>query len=131
MLCRRKGRLIVIELAADETAADGPQARMAALMSLYMLSVLPGRERTTREFGALLSVAGLRLDATHRLTGQKVLIEASANSGAVPPPAVRATTGTDTLSSAESRRRRGCSPVVTSGPPNGGSAVKGKRSCPD
>ncbi|MFF6785146.1 methyltransferase [Streptomyces sp. NPDC012510] len=87
-VCRRampeEGRLIVIELAADDTTGGGPQARMTALMSLYMLSVLPGRERTTREFAALLSEAGLRLDATYRLTGQKVLIEASADPEAGP-----------------------------------------------
>ncbi|WP_439674042.1 methyltransferase [Embleya sp. MST-111070] len=91
--CRRAmsshSRLVLIELARDGGAADA-DAKMAALMSLYMLSVLPGRERTTDEFEALLSAAELRLDAVHHLTGQKVLIEASpARSTTVGPPVDR------------------------------------------
>ncbi|WP_326600461.1 methyltransferase [Streptomyces sp. NBC_01803] len=79
--CRRAmpadGRLLVIELAADDGPDTGPRARMTALMSLYMLSVLPGRERTARGFGGLLAAAGFHLTSVHRLTGHKVLIEAS------------------------------------------------------
>ena len=79
--CRRAmpahARLVVIELAADDHPGTGSDARMTALMTLYMLSVLPGRERTPREFEALLRAAGLRLDSVRRLTGQKALLVAT------------------------------------------------------
>ncbi|GHE08126.1 methyltransferase [Streptomyces alanosinicus] len=83
--CRRAmpahARLVVIELAADDRPGTDAAARMTALMSLYMLSVLPGRERAPREFEALLQRAGLRLASVRRLTGQKALLVA------VPEPA--------------------------------------------
>ncbi|WP_406143204.1 methyltransferase [Streptomyces sp. NBC_01012] len=79
--CRRAmpphARLVVIELAADDRPGTDADARTTALMTLYMLSVLPGRERTPREFGALLGAAGLRLDSVSRLTGQKALLVAT------------------------------------------------------
>ncbi|MFJ2901150.1 methyltransferase [Streptomyces sp. NPDC087212] len=78
--CRRvmapHARLVVIELVADDTPGTGPEARLTALMTLYMLSVLPGRERTSREFGALFDAAGLRLDSVRRLNGPKALLVA-------------------------------------------------------
>ena len=46
-------------------------------MTLYMLSVLPGRERTPGEFEALFGKAGLRLESVRRLTGQKALLVAA------------------------------------------------------
>ncbi|MFH8371515.1 methyltransferase [Streptomyces sp. NPDC018031] len=71
-------RLFVIERAAEDGHDTGPDARLTAMMSLYMLSLLPGRERTAAEFGRLLHAAGLRVTARHRLLGHKVLIEAVA-----------------------------------------------------
>ncbi|MFE6359614.1 methyltransferase [Streptomyces sp. NPDC057806] len=83
--CRRAmpahARLVVVELAADDRPGTDADARMTALMTLYMLAVLPGRERTPGEFEALLGAAGLRLTSVSRLTGQKTLFVA------VPEPA--------------------------------------------
>lgn len=100
--CRRAmpahARLVVIELAADDHPGTDADARMTALMTLYMLSVLPGRERTPREFEVLLGAAGLRLDAVRRLTGQKALLVA------VPEPA-EAPVGTPYPSARTNRER--------------------------
>ncbi|MFI1098516.1 methyltransferase [Streptomyces sp. NPDC020917] len=71
----RHGRLLVVEL-ADETPGTGQEARAMGQMSLYMLSVLPGRERHLADYTRLLDAAGLHVDAVHRLTGRKVMIEA-------------------------------------------------------
>ncbi|CCK30250.1 O-demethylpuromycin-O-methyltransferase [Streptomyces davaonensis JCM 4913] len=88
--CRRAmpahARLVVVELAADDRPGTDADARMTALMTLYMLSVLPGRERTPGEFEALFGKAGLRLTSVTRLTGQKTLLVAVPE-GATPEPA--------------------------------------------
>lgn len=79
--CRRAmpahARLVVVELAADDRPGTDADARTTALMTLYMLSVLPGRERTPGEFEALFGKAGLRLESVRRLTGQKALLVAA------------------------------------------------------
>lgn len=52
-------RLLLLEAVLPERAVDGPAA---IRMDLHMLLLLPGRERTTAEFTALLNVAGFRLE---------------------------------------------------------------------
>ncbi|WP_405591112.1 methyltransferase [Streptomyces sp. NBC_01190] len=78
-------RLLVVELASDETPGTGPEARMTGLMSLYMLAVLPGRERCPADYARMMAAAGLRVQSITHLTGQKVLIEASAETPGPPP----------------------------------------------
>ena len=51
------GRVLVIEMVIPDD--NTPSA--AQLMDLNMLAMLPGKERTATEYGALLSSAGLRL----------------------------------------------------------------------
>lgn len=55
---QRNGRLILIERVLPE---DGRPSR-APLADLNMLVLLPGRERTVRQYAKLLEAAGLRLD---------------------------------------------------------------------
>ncbi len=54
---RPGGRLLVIEMVIPD---DGSPSA-AALMDINMLVLLPGRERSGREYGELLASAGLRL----------------------------------------------------------------------
>lgn len=51
------GRVLLIEMVIPDD--NTPSA--AQLMDLNMLAMLPGKERTARQYGALLSAAGLRL----------------------------------------------------------------------
>ena len=53
-----RGRLLLLEAVLPEWAADNPAA---IRMDLYMLLLLPDRERTTAEFSAMLQKAGFRL----------------------------------------------------------------------
>ncbi|MBF6061286.1 methyltransferase [Nocardia terpenica] len=69
------GRVVIVDRVAG--AADaGDEARMTALMTLYMLTVVEGRERTAAEFGTLLDRAGLTLDAVVRVAGDTVALVA-------------------------------------------------------
>ncbi len=76
--CRRAmgedGRLVVVEAVLPERAADDPAA---ITMDLYMLVLLGGRERTAREFEALLAAAGFRLDAVTATAAGVSVLEAT------------------------------------------------------
>jgi SAM-dependent methyltransferase len=71
---RQKGRVVLVELIVPED--DRPS--WAPLMDLNMLAVLPGRERTAREYRDLLDRAGLRLDRITPTASQFSVIEALA-----------------------------------------------------
>jgi hypothetical protein len=51
------GRLLLVEMVIPDDGSPSP----AALMDLNMLCMLPGRERSAGEYGALLSSAGLKV----------------------------------------------------------------------
>lgn len=71
---RQKGRVVLVESAIPEDHRPS----WASLMDLNMLAVLPGRERTEREYRDLLGRAGLRLDCITPTASGFDLIEASA-----------------------------------------------------
>jgi SAM-dependent methyltransferase len=71
---RPNGRVVLVELVLPE---DGRPSQ-APLMDLNMLVVLPGRERTARQYGDLLACAGLRLDRITSTASPFSVIEASA-----------------------------------------------------
>jgi SAM-dependent methyltransferase len=71
---RPNGRVVLIERILPDDGAAGP----ASLADLNMLVVLPGRERTLGEYGALLTRAGLRLNQVTSGTSPFSVIEASA-----------------------------------------------------
>jgi SAM-dependent methyltransferase len=71
---RPKGRVVLVELVVPED--DRPS--WAPLMDLNMLAMLPGRERTAREYHDLLGRAGLRLDRITPTVSRFSVIEASA-----------------------------------------------------
>ncbi|MEM7245039.1 MAG: methyltransferase [Acidobacteriota bacterium] len=56
------GRVLLVELVRSD---DGPPGRQAALMDLLMMTLVPGRERTRKEFERLLASSGLELVAVH------------------------------------------------------------------
>lgn len=58
------GRILIIEIVIDPES----ESTFGKTMDVFMMSILPGRERTAAEFGALLSEAGLRL---HRVIPTK------------------------------------------------------------
>ena len=61
---RPKGRVVLVERVMPED----DRASQTSLSDLNMLVVLPGRERTAREYAGLIARAGLRLD---RVTEQR------------------------------------------------------------
>ncbi|WP_166677707.1 methyltransferase [Amycolatopsis arida] len=70
-------RLVVVEQAAAARGDTGEEARFAALLDLYMLSLFGGgRERTVDELVDLLGTAGLSVVSVAPLPGGAVLIEA-------------------------------------------------------
>jgi predicted O-methyltransferase YrrM len=71
---RRNGRVILIE----RILPDDKRPSYAALDDLNMLVMLPGRERTARQYCRLLAAAGLRLDRIVDTTSAIQIIEASA-----------------------------------------------------
>src|SRR5262249_34504831 len=71
---RPNGRVVLIERILPDDGAAGP----ASLADLNMLVVLPGRERTLREYAALLARAGLRVNQVTSGTSPFSVIEASA-----------------------------------------------------
>lgn len=70
---RPGGRVYIIEMVVPEDGSPSP----AALMDVNMLVLVPGRERTAREYGALLDGAGLALRAVHPTHSPFQVIEAS------------------------------------------------------
>jgi SAM-dependent methyltransferase len=71
---RTRGRVVLIERMMPE---DGGASQMS-LADLNMLVLLPGRERTEREYAALIARAGLRLDRVIAIASPVSVIEASA-----------------------------------------------------
>jgi SAM-dependent methyltransferase len=71
---RRNGRVILVErlLPQDERPSYAP------LTDLNMLVLLPGRERTAKQYGNLFEAAGLRLDRVIETASAMQVIEASA-----------------------------------------------------
>jgi hypothetical protein len=53
----QKGRILVIEMVVPE----GNESSISKLLDLQMLAILPGRERTADEYGALFKQAGFEL----------------------------------------------------------------------
>ncbi|HET8725334.1 MAG TPA: methyltransferase, partial [Anaeromyxobacteraceae bacterium] len=52
---RPGGKVVVVEMVVPDDGSPG----LAQIMDLNMLVMLPGRERTGAEFGALFGAAGL------------------------------------------------------------------------
>ena len=72
-------RLAIVEILLPEQVSADPGLVPATLLDLIMLTYAGGRERTEREFAALLAEVGLRLDRKLALvTGQHVLLAAPA-----------------------------------------------------
>jgi hypothetical protein len=70
---RGKGRVVLVERVLPE---DGSPS-FAPLADLNMLVLLPGRERTGKQYGTLLEAAGLRLDRIVDTPSAMQIIEAS------------------------------------------------------
>ena len=70
---RPKGRVVLVERVLPESDCGSE----ASLADLNMLVLLPGRERTQREYADLISRAGLRLDRVTGATSSINVIEAS------------------------------------------------------
>ena len=67
--------LMIIERVFEE-GATGQDARFAALMDLYMMTVVGGEERSGLEFGDLVAKAGFAVRAVHRLPIAVAVIDA-------------------------------------------------------
>ena len=72
---RPKGRVVLVE----RVVAESDCGSEASLADLNMLVLLPGHERTQREYADLISRAGLRLDCVTETTSSISVIEASAD----------------------------------------------------
>ena len=72
---RPKGRVVLVE----RVVAESDCGSEAWLADLNMLVLLPGHERTQREYADLISRAGLRLDCVTETTSSISVIEASAD----------------------------------------------------
>jgi hypothetical protein len=68
-----RGRLIAVEMVIPDDHRPSP----AYLLDLNMMVLLPGRERTGREYAALLAAAGLRLERIIETLTPFRIIEAS------------------------------------------------------
>src|SRR5690606_19254146 len=66
------GKVILLEMVLPDD--DSPS--VARMMDINMLAMLPGRERTAAEYGALLAQAGLRLTSVHATHSPFSLVEA-------------------------------------------------------
>jgi trans-aconitate methyltransferase len=73
------GRIAIIEMIVGDLTDPGQQA---TLMDLGMLAALNGRERSLREYDALLESAGLRRTAVQPTSGPQSVIEAVAATAA-------------------------------------------------
>jgi SAM-dependent methyltransferase len=71
---RRNGRVILVERVLPE---DG-RPSYAPLADLNMLVLLPGRERTAKQYAKLFEAAGLRLDRVIETASAMQVVEASA-----------------------------------------------------
>src|SRR5262249_19331097 len=60
------GRVLITEMVLE---AGKPIGHPHRLIDLEMMVSFGGKERTTDEFGALLSKAGLRLEGVHAVSG--------------------------------------------------------------
>ncbi|QIS22149.1 methyltransferase [Nocardia terpenica] len=65
------GRILIIDRIADSQSGDN---QMTALMTLYMLTVMEGRERTSEEFAELIHIAGLTVENILPLAGDTTAI---------------------------------------------------------
>ena len=70
---RPKGRVVLVERVLPESDCGSE----ASLADLNMLVLLPGRERTQREYADLICRAGLRLDSVTDTTSSISVLEAS------------------------------------------------------
>jgi SAM-dependent methyltransferase len=70
---RSEGRVILVE----RVIPDDGRPSFAPLADLNMLVLLPGRERTAKQYGELLGAAGLRLDRVIDMASAMQVIEAS------------------------------------------------------
>jgi SAM-dependent methyltransferase len=71
---RPKGRVVLVE----RVMQDDDRASQTSLADLNMLVLLPGRERTAREYAGLIARAGLHLDRVISNASAVSVIEASA-----------------------------------------------------
>jgi len=71
---RSNGRVILVERVLPEDGRPG----YAPLADLNMLVLLPGRERTAKQYAKLFEAAGLRLDRVIETASAMQIIEASA-----------------------------------------------------
>ena len=71
---RPKGRIVLVERVMSEDDRTSP----TSLTDLNMLVLLPGRERTAREYAGLIARAGLRLDRIISNASAVSIVEASA-----------------------------------------------------
>jgi SAM-dependent methyltransferase len=71
---RKNGRVILVERMLPEDERPS----YAALADLNMLVLLPGRERTAKQYGELFDAAGLRLDRVTETVSEIQIIETSA-----------------------------------------------------
>ena len=72
---RPKGRVVLVE----RVLAESDWGSEASLADLNMLVLLPGRERTQREYADLMARAGLRLDRVTGTTSSISVLEASSD----------------------------------------------------
>lgn len=72
---RPDGRLLIVDRVLPERAAPSAALRAAMMADLLMLIHLTGRERTEREFGALLEAGGFRLERIVPTGTQVAVIE--------------------------------------------------------
>lgn len=77
--CRRAmapgARLVIVERVTGEESTAPAEERIAALMDLYMMAVLGGRERTRAEFVDLLTTSGFADVHTYPLAGSSVAFQ--------------------------------------------------------
>jgi hypothetical protein len=69
---RSGGRIVIVEQIVPEDGAPS----FATLMDLNMLVMLPGRERTLREYDALLTSVGLRVERVLQTRSPFSIVEA-------------------------------------------------------
>jgi hypothetical protein len=66
-----------VVLIIEDVISEGRPDRRASTMDVVMLAVTGGRQRTAREFGALLGSAGLRLDTVIDTPNARQIVQAS------------------------------------------------------
>jgi hypothetical protein len=68
--------LLIMDLIADDRPSTDTDARVTAIMNLYMMSIFGGRERTRAEFERLLVGAGFVVESVAKVAGQMTAITA-------------------------------------------------------